>query len=1065
MSCREFDPLIARRATLPEPDRRALDDHLATCPDCRETAELFGAAPASSSAELPRVDAGVYIKERVLGEGGMGTTYLAWDLRLERMVAIKEPRLPDDPDRRRELLARFAQEARLTAHLQHPSIVTVYEAGYRRDADGEHLYYTMEPVDGVPLQVEIEKRATLEARLELLPHLTTIANAVAYAHERGVVHRDIKPANVLIGSFGEAVLIDWGIAKEIDAGGSPLDGAGDDAGLLTRAGAGTANYMPPEQATGAAVDPRLDVYALGATIYHLLAGVPPYDGPEVRLRLLTGAPRPLEELEPRAPRELISIVGKAMARDPDARFANAKEVARELARFQAGQLVESHAHTTGELVRRWMRRHRTALVAAALALVAIAAVSAYSISRVLASRRDAIAARATAEDEAAHANSALARALGAEALGKARPLTAATFFAKVWRSGDHRGAMRLALGRALDRARNEPRAIRISREELQGAYPLGDDVVTATPHAVLVIDRKGATRAQRTFDEPVFAVDPAAARIAVGANGGVAVILSPQLDDRVVLAGAPADADFLSIELSPGGQLAAAGDEHGRVFVWSARTGHLEHTLVVADQEGITALAFASERELAVVTDDQKSPGVWSIDDGKLVRRLDGHTSIPASVRLDHLRARLVTGAPDGTEVWDARTGERRSDLYYLGGDRVYDAAFSPDDAIIAAASERTLQLWRARDGMLLGTLDGQEGEPASVAFDGADRIITADDDGVLRVWRPSPDGVVVGAVEARDFPSAAIAAGGPAAATADERGVTVMDLAGARAPVRVPLAKTSSVALGADGCTLAAIDHDGVHVVAVCGGAPVERDACSIDASVGPVRGLRADGGTAIIYGERGWQRGCHEPVHGWCPGCTGLYVNLSNGARAVLGTPSGQVVVDLDRDLRWPCRDACERAAWYIGLPGDRVVLGDNNQFAVLDLASGSTKTMSSLPGNEKLQSFAVYPDGSAFAVANARGVVTIFDVDTGQELFAIQASAEAIDRIAFAPDGGALYVLADDGAVRRFDFPAPPPQAELDAQIAELVRARRAEGDRIDVPSVGSGRVDDELPAQPR
>src|SRR5262249_53270124 len=179
----------------------------------------------------------------------------------------------------------------ITARLQHPAIVPLYDL----DAwvDGEP-FYAMKLVSGRTLERVIAGARTLDERLALLPNLLAVCEAVAYAHDEGVIHRDLKPANVLVGSFGETLVIDWGLAKELR--GDPAEAAptAAPAGDMTLAGRvlGTPSYMPPEQARGEAVDERADVYALGAMHYHLLAGEPPHREPRPAAALAPALARP-----------------------------------------------------------------------------------------------------------------------------------------------------------------------------------------------------------------------------------------------------------------------------------------------------------------------------------------------------------------------------------------------------------------------------------------------------------------------------------------------------------------------------------------------------------------------------------------------------------------------------------------------------------------------------------------------------------------------------------------------------------------------------------------------------
>ena len=246
----------------------------------------------------------------------------------------------------------------------------VYEAG--RWPTGEP-FFAMKLVSGRPLDRVIAEARTLDDRLALLPRIAAAADAIAYAHSQRVIHRDLKPANVLIGDFGETVVIDWGLAKDLDAGDGPdsqrrpaparpsrpsVEPArsgkrgphSTGSSTLTVAGAvmGTPAYMAPEQARGEPVDQRADVFALGAMLYHLLAGVPPYNArtaTDVIAAAALGKVVPLDERERRAPGELVAIVERAMAQVPGDRYANAGELAEELRRFLTGQLVSAHRYT------------------------------------------------------------------------------------------------------------------------------------------------------------------------------------------------------------------------------------------------------------------------------------------------------------------------------------------------------------------------------------------------------------------------------------------------------------------------------------------------------------------------------------------------------------------------------------------------------------------------------------------------------------------------------------------------------------------------------------------------
>jgi tetratricopeptide (TPR) repeat protein len=359
-------------------------------------------AAASGSSEwqqprLPTIQRKFYTAGFELARGGMGRILTAHDRRVGRRVALKEL-LTRDPTAR----ARFEREARITALLQHPAIVPVYEVGVWENGEP---FYAMKEVDGVSLEELIRRASDVAARLALVPNVLAVADALAYAHSRGVIHRDVKPTNILVGAFGETVVIDWGIAKHVhDTDNSELERtsvAGSDQ-ALTLAGhtVGTPAYMPLEQAMGQA-DERSDVYALGATLYHVLTGRRPYvgafTGTDLLAKLVVCSPKPAATLVPEVPPDLLAIVAKAMARDPAERYATASDLASDLRRFVSGNLVAVHRYTAWQLLSRWLRRHRTAVIVAAAAVLLLVAVVTGSVLRILGEQRHAEQRSAEAE--------------------------------------------------------------------------------------------------------------------------------------------------------------------------------------------------------------------------------------------------------------------------------------------------------------------------------------------------------------------------------------------------------------------------------------------------------------------------------------------------------------------------------------------------------------------------------------------------------------------------------------------------------------------------------------------
>ena len=314
------------------------------------------------SSDAPDLSSTRYTLRKLIARGGMGVVYAADDERLSRRVALK---VLEEPDENGELTRRLMREARILAQLEHPGIVPMHDIGV---LPGGRVFYAMKFVEGLRLDKYIVQLDSLPQRLRLF---LRICDAVAFAHARGVLHRDLKPANIMVGSFGEVLVMDWGLAKILQEHSltraktvliprRKADSENDStqSTLITGHGTvmGTPGYMSPEQARGETekIDVRSDIFSLGALLKFI-------------------AVSDAQRKSPALPRPLLAICAKSTAESPNARYANVPELAADLSFYLDGLPVSAYSENLLERFARFYKRHE----------VAILLITAYLIMRVL----------------------------------------------------------------------------------------------------------------------------------------------------------------------------------------------------------------------------------------------------------------------------------------------------------------------------------------------------------------------------------------------------------------------------------------------------------------------------------------------------------------------------------------------------------------------------------------------------------------------------------------------------------------------------------------------------------
>lgn len=711
-----------------------------TGPAQTETAEAPGRDGVTSANEvrLPPIDPSRYHVLREFARGGLGRILEVRDLRIGRVVALKQI-LHEGQG----AYARFVREATITARLEHPAIVPVHDIG--RWPSGEP-FYSMKLVSGRSLHDVIRDTPSLDGRLALLPNVIAVADAIAYAHSQRIIHRDLKPANVLVGAFGETVVIDWGIAKDLRDP-APEGGAADPGdAALTMAGAvlGTPCYMPPEQARGQAVDERADVYALGALLYEVLVGEPPYHGaPAPLAAVLAGPPAFAEALAPTIPADLATIVRKAMARRAEDRYPSSRELAEDLRRFQTGRLVSAHAYARRTLVRRWLRRYRAPVSVAAAALAIVVVVGIVSVRRVVAERD--VASRRADQLVLTQARGALERdpteavmwlrtypetgedwtevralAIAADARGVARHVPPQNGFftftadSRAWigaRDGEHLDVHDAATGARLRQIAYH------GRVESIAAAPDGRTLIlhSASDPAVVVVELDTG-RARQLAVHPAnvtkIAVSPDGAWVASGSADGQ-IRLSPIGGGASrTLAGHPTAVSALAFSRD-GRWLLSIASERTPPLLWQV-DGDAHRTL--AGPSNIASADLSPDGALAVFAHLDGTVSLWSMTTGAQVRALGRHLGAASWARFSPDGRWIASVGDDGNAiVTEVATGAQRTWSAHTGG--VTGLAFSPDSAWIATGGGGgEVRLWQV-DGDQERLLGRHVGSVYALAF------------------------------------------------------------------------------------------------------------------------------------------------------------------------------------------------------------------------------------------------------------------------------------------------------------------------------------------------------------
>ncbi len=968
--------------------------------------------------------------ERLLAVGGLGEVYIARDASLNREVALKRirSRLEDNPQSR----ARFEFEARITASLEHPSIVPIYASG--KTADG-CPFYTMRLIQGTTLEDAIERFhqgggvSGNPSRLrQLLGHLVATCHAVAYAHTRGVLHRDIKPSNILLGNFGQTLLVDWGLAKPIGGADVPERTADVDEGIpqcaessvaATRAGTaiGTPGYMSPEQAEGhaEALGPASDVYGLGATLYCLLTGQAPQSsgndavtGPQQSANASLASPKmQVKGLF----RTLEAICLKAMARQPSDRYPSASALAEDLEHYLAGEPVRGVREGIGPRLTRWEQRNRVLIRIGGAALLALAVVTSAATFLVNTTREQVEQRRAEAEDQRSRADRERATAemlLARMALDRGLRMC-----------NDNHGCEGLQwIIRSMEFAPQDRELQRVARCNVDGWMPYQHQL-----------------RAILTHPKPIrsLAISPEGRWVLTGSEDGLARVWDST-------AGSPYGADMRheaaihAVAFSPDGRLILTASDDGTARIWSSDSNHRQ-VFVLRHSAAVVAACWSAEGQVVATGSADGTAQLWEADTGSPLCPPFAHKSSVSQVHFSRDGRRLFTAVGDGT-VHGWTVGATAEDFVVPADGFLRAMAVSADDRMLAlAGSGGSIRCLQSSTGERLGDPFGISEHVNVLLFAGDGRLLTGSDETMLRVWDAATQ-TAIGQPLKQQGPVQALALNGDQTLLASGGGDNtariwrVSDLSAIGGPLSHPAA-VSDVVFLAERRTLVTLCLDGAARIWDLAPTVGEQAAFQLPAAVRAPLAFRRDGkmlavcsndGTICLYDVDQGQ------VRAQCR-------RHERNVVALTATPDGRSFISAGDDGRihiWDAEsgqlrfDSPDSPLLNAGGPVRKAAVAPdsrrlatatlNGLLQVWDLKSGK-----SLGGpwhlNSRATSLAFSPDGQDLILGLATGEIALWDVASGGARVATAGHQDAVRELAVSPDGRIIASASADNTARMF------------------------------------------------
>jgi WD40 repeat protein len=959
--------------------------------------------------ELIGQSLGAYEIRRELGRGGMAVVYLAYQPQMEREVAIKV--LPREFLHDPTFLERFRREARAIARLSHPHILSVYDSG---EQDGLP-FIVMAYVPGGSLAERTRAAMPLN---EVARIVRQIADALDYAHDQGIIHRDLKPANVLLDRQGNIYLTDFGIAKAMEA----------TAQLTGSRIIGTPAYMAPETTRKGSLTRRVDVYALGVTLFEMLTGSLPYEGDTPVGTLLAHVTEPIPDvrkLQPGLPNVVQAIIEQAMAKDPDDRFPSAGVLAEALEAAVRGEEVTGLKPPPPTIdaplpaavtlpptpTAAKPRRPPRLWMGAGAALVLLAGLAGVlALTGVLGGKPTPMPDGAGPPEEAAEVGSAATQAVAASP--ESTPVPAWVY------AGLVPDGARARLGKgAISGIAFSPRRDHLAVASSQGVYLYRVDTleeVSFSPTDMgvssVAFSPDGDTLAWGLPDGTVSLPTTSAGvrTILEGHTGRVgSMAFSPDgerlvsaswADNSIVMWDIETGERLLTLEghkggvesvaWSPDGTILASGSWDNTVIVWDAATGERLRTLE-GHTDMVHGVAFSPDGTTLASGSWDETVIVWNVETGERLRTLQGHTGFVEGVAFSPDGTTLASASWDDTViVWDAAIGKR---LHTLQGHSapVDSVTFSLDGTTLASASGNDVIIWDAENGEQLRTLQGHMSGILSVAFspDG-DRLALGSNDETVTVWD----------------------------AHTSERMLTL----------RGHTDMVESVAFSPDGASLASGSYDGTVIV---WDARTGERLHTLQGHAEAVLGVAfSPDGTSLASGSQ------DETVIVWDAKTGERLRTLEGHTQSVSGvafSPDGErlvsaswddtmIVWDAETGERLRTLEVHMGSVQGVAFSPDaaRLVSGSYGTVIVWDAGTGNQlRTLQGRTGSDVL-SVAFSPDGTALASGLTDGTVIVWDAETGEQLHVLEGHTGIVFAVAFSPDGATLASASGDGTAVLWD-----------------------------------------------